>query len=196
MKDLVRQIEMAMEVLSQASCGGVGSEGATMEQLQDAWNQGEHYAHDAYYDSCQHAYRLLENARSAANNMITCPTCEGTRHAGIGAGCQTCHSTGEVFTAAELLGIIVGNAVAGPDAAMTGATDCYHVPMDDIDAAREWLQARVTPCSTAKTCPLCGARNDAWKLFCLRCDHQFNRPSNASGEGRGTQRTVGPVVGD
>lgn len=73
--------------------------------------------------------------------MKTCPTCDGTRHAGIGAGCQTCHSTGEVFDAKELLGMIVMNAVVGPDVTMSGATDCYHVPLDDIDAAREWLTA-------------------------------------------------------
>jgi hypothetical protein len=40
-----------------------------------------------------------------------------------------------------MLRIIVNNAKIGPDAAMDGATDCYHVPSDDIDAAREWLQA-------------------------------------------------------
>ena len=83
----------------------------------------------------------LVTASTERRQMITCPTCNGTRHAGIGAGCQTCHSTGEVFTADELLSMIVGNAVVGPDAAMNGATDCYHVPLDDIDAAREWLQA-------------------------------------------------------
>jgi len=32
------------------------------------------------------------------DGMQTCPTCVGTRHAGIGAGCQTCHSTGEIVT--------------------------------------------------------------------------------------------------
>ena len=74
--------------------------------------------------------------------MRKCPTCKGTRHAGIGAGCATCHSTGAVFAPAELLGIIVANAVIGPDAAMNGKTDCYHVPSDDIDAARELLAAR------------------------------------------------------
>ena len=72
--------------------------------------------------------------------MQTCPTCDGTRHAGIGAGCQTCHSTGEIFTAPELLEMIVTNAKMGPDAAMGRLTDCYHVPLDDIDAAREWLK--------------------------------------------------------
>lgn len=73
--------------------------------------------------------------------MRKCPTCKDTRHAGVGAGCQTCHSTGLVFDAGELIGMIVANAIIGPDAAMDGQADCYHVPMDDIDAAREWLQA-------------------------------------------------------
>ena len=72
--------------------------------------------------------------------MQTCPTCDGTRHAGIGAGCQTCHSTGEIFTAPELLEIIVANARLVPDPSMEGTTDCYHVPVDDIDAAGEWLK--------------------------------------------------------
>jgi hypothetical protein len=26
---------------------------------------------------------------------MKCPTCRGTRHAGVGAGCQDCYSTGE-----------------------------------------------------------------------------------------------------
>ena len=36
----------------------------------------------------------------------------------------------------EALDIIVCNAVLQPDAAMSGATDCYAVPIDDIEAAR------------------------------------------------------------
>lgn len=35
-----------------------------------------------------------------------------------------------------LVSIAIANAVVGPDAAMKGATDCYHVPLDDIDALR------------------------------------------------------------
>lgn len=33
----------------------------------------------------------------------------------------------------ELIGIVVGNAIIGPDANMSGTTDCYHVPLDDIE---------------------------------------------------------------
>ena len=39
----------------------------------------------------------------------------------------------------EALDIIVCNAVLQPDAAMSGATDCYAVPIDDIEAARAAL---------------------------------------------------------
>jgi len=45
-------------------------------------------------------------------------------------------------TASELLEIIVLNAAIGPDAKMDGFTDCYHVPLDDIDRAKEWLKAK------------------------------------------------------
>lgn len=34
------------------------------------------------------------------------------------------------------LACIVDNAVTGPDIRMGGATDCYHVPMGDVDTAR------------------------------------------------------------
>ena len=39
--------------------------------------------------------------------------------------------------AAAALAIIIGNARLVPDPAMDGATDCYAVPLDDIDAARK-----------------------------------------------------------
>ena len=35
---------------------------------------------------------------------------------------------------------IVANAVMQPDASMAGATDCYAVPLDDIEAARRALE--------------------------------------------------------
>ena len=35
---------------------------------------------------------------------------------------------------------VVANAVVGPDAAMDGATDCYHVPLEDVDALRRALE--------------------------------------------------------
>ena len=42
----------------------------------------------------------------------------------------------------ELLGmleVIVANAVIQPDASMQGTTDCYAVPLADIDAARAFI---------------------------------------------------------
>jgi len=72
--------------------------------------------------------------------------------------CEMCarerKRAGVVFDAAELLAMIVGNAVLCPDPAMDGATDCYHVPADDIDAARDWLANNVTA--------LCPATTTAW----------------------------------
>jgi hypothetical protein len=41
-----------------------------------------------------------------------------------------------IDAAVHLLCIIRTNAVVGPDAAMQGYTDCYHVPLADIDAIR------------------------------------------------------------
>ena len=41
----------------------------------------------------------------------------------------------------EALSVIVLNAVIGPDAKMNGTTDCYHVPIDDIDNARALLKS-------------------------------------------------------
>lgn len=35
---------------------------------------------------------------------------------------------------------IVANAVIQPDASMAGTTDCYAVPLDDIEAARRALE--------------------------------------------------------
>jgi hypothetical protein len=40
----------------------------------------------------------------------------------------------------ELLTNIVMNAVIQPDASMGGQADCYAVPLDDIEAAREELR--------------------------------------------------------
>jgi hypothetical protein len=33
----------------------------------------------------------------------------------------------------DMADIVVFNAVIGPDSTMNGTTDCYHVPIDDID---------------------------------------------------------------
>lgn len=46
---------------------------------------------------------------------------------------------GQIERLTESLSCIVLNAVIGPDAAMGGSTDCYHVPLDDIGAARSLL---------------------------------------------------------
>ena len=64
---LVRQIESAMEVLSQASCGAIGPTGATLEEMEESWNAGRTYGDDSYYDTCQHAWRLLEIAVAMSN---------------------------------------------------------------------------------------------------------------------------------
>jgi hypothetical protein len=45
--------------------------------------------------------------------------------------------------ALRVLGIIVQNAEVQPDASMKGATDCYAVPLDDIEAARTLLKGGV-----------------------------------------------------
>ena len=39
----------------------------------------------------------------------------------------------------EIIGCIVLNSVIGPDAAIGGTTDCYHVPLDDVDNAKKIL---------------------------------------------------------
>jgi predicted RNase H-like nuclease (RuvC/YqgF family) len=36
-----------------------------------------------------------------------------------------------------LINTVVANAVIGPDAIMSGTTDCYHVPLDDIEVLKE-----------------------------------------------------------
>jgi ribosomal protein L37AE/L43A len=42
-------------------------------------------------------------------------------------------------------------------------------PLEDSqrDTSNDW-----------KTCPHCGERSDAWKLFCWKCDHAFNTPNS------------------
>lgn len=67
---LVRQIESAMSVLSQASCGTIGPRGATLEEMEEEWNAGRTYGDDAYYDTCQHAWRLLEIAVAMSNQKV------------------------------------------------------------------------------------------------------------------------------
>jgi hypothetical protein len=64
--DVVSKIKEAMGVLEQAACGAVGSNGATMDDLREAWSQGSLYIDDAYYNTCQHTYRILEEAMCLA----------------------------------------------------------------------------------------------------------------------------------
>ena len=52
------------------------------------------------------------------------------------------------LTLADILNVIIANAVIGPDASKNGSTDCYHVPLEDIDAARQIIAGRtrdITP---------------------------------------------------
>jgi len=41
----------------------------------------------------------------------------------------------------DILRIITMNAVVGPAATMNGTTDCYHVPIDDIEAAKRIMES-------------------------------------------------------
>ncbi len=47
-----------------------------------------------------------------------------------------------MVTSSGLVSTALLNAVIGPDARMGGATDCYHVPTDDVDALRAWVSGR------------------------------------------------------
>lgn len=38
-----------------------------MEEMQEVWENGGTYGDDAYYDTCQHAWRLLEAAVAMSN---------------------------------------------------------------------------------------------------------------------------------
>ena len=46
----------------------------------------------------------------------------------------------EYYKCRRLLQNIVNNAIMGPDWCMGGKTDAYHVPLDDIQDAREFLE--------------------------------------------------------
>ena len=45
----------------------------------------------------------------------------------------------EIDKLKTILDIIINNAVLQPDARMSGSTDCYAVPLDDIETARDIL---------------------------------------------------------
>ena len=42
-----------------------------MEEMQEVWENGGTYGDDAYYDTCQHAWRLLEIAVAMSNPKVT-----------------------------------------------------------------------------------------------------------------------------
>lgn len=52
-------VKLAMEVLEQASVGGVGPDGDSLEELEEQWDKGKCAGNDAYYETCQHAWLLL-----------------------------------------------------------------------------------------------------------------------------------------
>lgn len=61
-EEVASLITEAINVLYNAPCGAIGENGATMEELEEVWNKGQSYDDDAVYDTCQHAYRILEKA--------------------------------------------------------------------------------------------------------------------------------------
>ena len=89
----------------------------------------------------------IEDARLAAEGLRRCQTCDGTRHAGIGAGCQTCHNTGEIVTQidrdvwdkrfAQRLADVSGHPLSVGMEAAKAADDAYAegVDMSPEDAA-------------------------------------------------------------
>jgi hypothetical protein len=59
---VMAQVRAAMDVLEHATCGAIGADGASMDDLMAAWVDGDAYGRDAYYDTCQHAWLLLAAA--------------------------------------------------------------------------------------------------------------------------------------
>jgi hypothetical protein len=53
-------IEEVMYILENASVGGIGKEGLTQKELDDVHKEGHCAEDDAYLDTCQTAWRLLE----------------------------------------------------------------------------------------------------------------------------------------
>lgn len=78
--------------------------------------------------------------------------CRTQEDADAGYECEVVNAAAydRLVATRDLLEIIVANAVVGPDPKMCGATDCYHVPLDDIDAAREWLQSNKDICGKSQ----------------------------------------------
>ena len=55
-------VKEAMVVLEGASIGAIGEDGATLEEMEQAWEEGHPMYDDSYYDTCQHAWLLLSRA--------------------------------------------------------------------------------------------------------------------------------------
>ena len=55
-------IARAMDVLHSATCGGIGADGMTLAELEACWADGKTAEDDAMFDTCQHAWRILEMA--------------------------------------------------------------------------------------------------------------------------------------
>lgn len=89
---IVRQILEAMDVLSQASCGAIGPDGATMEEMEEAWEAGGTYGDDAYYDTCQHVWRLLEMAVAMSNDKAHWRGWSAAESSSSAAPCSTIFS--------------------------------------------------------------------------------------------------------
>ena len=60
-----KKIAEAMDVLQEAE-SAVGESGPTIDEMNAEWAQGRHYGDDAFYDTCQHVWRLLETTTKGA----------------------------------------------------------------------------------------------------------------------------------
>ncbi len=55
-----RELRAVMDVLVNMPCGGIGSDGATMAELEEAAGRGRAFLDDAEYHQTQWAWRMLE----------------------------------------------------------------------------------------------------------------------------------------
>lgn len=54
-------VKGAMAVLEEAMCGDVGSDGPSLDQMDEkCWAKGKLVNDNAYYDTTQHVWRILE----------------------------------------------------------------------------------------------------------------------------------------
>lgn len=81
-------------------------------------------------------------------------TCGWCGEAAENSRCSECGKQGylhdddgskELIKLRELVANIYMNARIGPDPFRGGATDAYIVPLDDIEAVRDFIKARATP---------------------------------------------------